>query len=93
MNSVNGSVKIIDDQLDDGLIIVRTEEDRFIAFSIYCTHRQAEVEFDIHQNLFECSSFGKSRFGLDGENISGRANQPLTRYQTEVKVDHLMVTI
>ena len=93
LDTIGGSVKVIDDQLDDGLIIVRVEENRFVAMSIYCTHRQVEVEFDSQKNLFECASFGSSRFGLDGDNLSGRAKEPLKAYEAKLENEILLVTL
>jgi len=73
--------------------VARVREDRFIALSIYCTHRQVEVEYDSQRNLFECASFGRSRFGLDGDNLSGRAKEPLKAYDTKLEDEILLVTI
>ncbi len=93
LNEMMGAVKIIDEQLNDGLIIVRVDDHTFVVSSIYCTHRQAEVEFDHQNNIFECTSFGKSRFELDGQNISGRAAKPLQAYETTLEDNILTVLI
>ena len=40
-----GSVKIIDERLSDGVIVVRVSGDDYRAASLYCTHRGVELEY------------------------------------------------
>jgi nitrite reductase/ring-hydroxylating ferredoxin subunit len=80
---VGGSVKIIDERLPDDLIVVRAADDIYIAASLYCTHRGVELEYDNEDKNFVCASAGRSRFQLDGKNISGSADKPIATYPTK----------
>lgn len=79
---VGGSVKILDANINDSLIVVRESADLYLAASIKCTHRGVEVEYRADNKCFQCASLGGSRFKTDGENVSGFAKGPLKTYPT-----------
>ncbi len=78
--SIGGSVKILDSNMDDSLIVARMAEDVYVAASIECTHRGVEVEYRADDKCFKCASLGGSMFKTDGEKIRGFANGPLKTY-------------
>jgi len=77
---VGGSVKILDSNIDDSLIVARIAEDVYVATSINCTHRGVEVEYQADDKCFKCASLGGSRFKTNGEKIRGFAEDPLKTY-------------
>jgi Rieske Fe-S protein len=87
---VGGSVKILDSDIDDSLIVVRKAEDVYVAASIKCTHRGVEVEYRAEDKCFQCASLGGSRFKTSGEKIRGFANGPLKTYSVS-SADKILV--
>ena len=77
---VGGSVKIVDANITESLIVVRESEDVYVAASIKCTHRGVEVEYRADDKCFKCASLGGSRFKTNGEKICGFAKGPLKTY-------------
>jgi Rieske Fe-S protein len=75
-----GSIKLLDSNIDDSLIIVRIAEDDYVASSIKCTHRGVEVEYRAEDKCFKCASIGASRFKTSGEKIRGFAKGSLKTY-------------
>ena len=90
---VGGSVKILDANIDDSLIVVRTTEDVYVAASIKCTHRGVEVEYRADDKCFQCASLGGSRFKTSGEKIRGFAKGPLKTYPISYDDNILIVRL
>jgi Rieske Fe-S protein len=87
---VGGSIKIVDTNIHDALIVVRETEDVYVAASIKCTHRGVEVEYRADDKCFKCASFGGSRFKINGEKVCGFAKGPLKTYPT-AREDNIVV--
>jgi len=90
---VGGSVKILDPDIDDSLIVVRKAEDVYLAASIECTHRGVEVEYRPDDQCFKCASLGGSRFKTDGEKIRGFASGPLKTYPVSSEGNTLVIRL
>ena len=90
---VGGSVKILDSEIDDSLIVARVAEDAYVAASIRCTHRGVEVEYRADDNCFKCASLGGSRFKTNGEKIGGFAKGPLKTYRVSFHGNILLVRL
>ena len=90
---VGGSVKIVDSEIDDSLIVARVAEDAYVAASIRCTHRGVEVEYRADDNCFKCASLGGSRFKTNGEKIGGFAKGPLKTYRVSFHGNILLVRL
>ncbi|MBL7114804.1 MAG: Rieske (2Fe-2S) protein [Kiritimatiellae bacterium] len=88
---VGGSVKIIDPDIGDSLIVVREAADRFVAASIKCTHRGVEVEYQPEERCFKCASLGGSRFRTSGERVGGFAKKPLAVYPVSIDNNVLVI--
>ena len=82
--AIGGSGKIIDAELGDSLIIVRTADTEYVANSIKCTHRGVEVEYHHNKRTFKCASLGGSEFALDGSSLGGFGKDPLKSYPASV---------
>jgi Rieske Fe-S protein len=87
---VGGSIKVVDANINDSLIVVRETEDVYVAASIKCTHRGVEVEYRADDKCFECASLGGSRFKTNGEKVCGFAKSPLKTYPTS-REDKILV--
>jgi len=90
---VGGSIKIVDANLPDALIVVRETEDTYLAASIKCTHRGVEVEYRPEDKCFKCASLGGSRFKTSGEKVSGFAKGPLKTYHVSRQDSSLMIRL
>ncbi len=75
--AAGGAVKVIDGRLPTPLIIARTGASRYVAVSLLCPHRSAEVEYQHAEQRFRCASLGHSAFGLDGARQRGPAKHGL----------------
>lgn len=62
----------------------RDGEDRFVAFTIYCTHTGCPVRWDQGAQLFLCPCHGGS-FYRDGAVASGPPPTPLVQYPVRVR--------
>ena len=90
---VGGSVKIVDANVNDSLIVVRETEDVYVAASIQCTHRGVEVEYRPDEKCFKCASLGGSRFTITGEKIGGFAKGPLKTYSISCEDNVLVIRL
>jgi Rieske Fe-S protein len=88
-----GSVKILDSNIDDSLIIVRIAEDDYVASSIKCTHRGVEVEYRADDKCLKCASIGGSTFKTSGEKIRGFAKSSLKTYPISSEGNTLVVRL
>jgi cytochrome b6-f complex iron-sulfur subunit len=64
------------------IIIARTGNNEFLAFTQYCTHAAGVVKFIPQKNHFECPVH-YSQFDLEGKVIQDPAQKPLKKYKTE----------
>jgi Rieske Fe-S protein len=81
LGKVGGSVKILDSQWPQPIIIGRSSDTDYVAASIQCPHRQVEVEYRHAEKQFRCASIGHSIFATDGTYRGGPAKKPLTRFE------------
>lgn len=80
LSKVGGSYTF--DYKGDKIIVIRSSETKFAAFSAFCTHKGTAVNYDAKSQQFVCPNHG-SRFASDGSNVSGQAKQPLASFATE----------
>ena len=88
-----GSIKVLDSNIDDSLIVVRITEDVYVASSIKCTHRGVEVEYRADDKCFKCASIGGSTFKTSGEKIRGFAKSSLKTYPISTEDNTLVVRL
>lgn len=62
------------------IIIVRTGESSFAAFSAKCTHKGGIVEYDGVMKQFACPKHGSTFDGTNGKVIEGPADEPLPSF-------------
>ncbi|MBY0373209.1 MAG: ubiquinol-cytochrome c reductase iron-sulfur subunit [Bryobacteraceae bacterium] len=70
--------------------IVKTADDKAIAFVPSCTHLGCAFHWDERNNNFLCPCH-TSTFTLEGQPIAGPATRPLDRYDVEVRDGKLFV--
>lgn len=75
---VGGSVVI--DSKAGKIIIVRTGDAAFSAFSAKCTHKGTTVEYDAAKNQFVCPRHGSIFDGTYGKVTEGPADEPLPSF-------------
>lgn len=68
----------------EGAWIRRVDEERFVAFSIYCTHTGCPVRWHESSQLFLCPCHGGA-FDKDGEVASGPPPGPLMRHELRIR--------
>ncbi|MEO6588389.1 MAG: Rieske (2Fe-2S) protein [Pyrinomonadaceae bacterium] len=80
LNKVGGYDTI---QTKDGkVVVVRTAEMTFSAYSAVCPHKGGPIKFDEKFQQLFCP-WHNSRFDLQGQVVKGPAKQPLTNYIAE----------
>ncbi|MGE5621089.1 MAG: ubiquinol-cytochrome c reductase iron-sulfur subunit [archaeon] len=91
--------KIKDYPLDSGRIIrfgnkpvlvIRTKEDNFKAFSASCTHLNCTVQYRGDMNVIWCACHN-GKYDLTGKNIAGPPPRPLDEYKTMIKNDEIII--
>lgn len=91
LNKVGGSVVV--DSTAGKIIILRTGESSFVAFSAVCTHKRGIVAYDADKKAFVCPKHG-SRFNpVSGEATSGPADTPLPSYSAKGTPASVTVTV
>ncbi len=75
---------------ENDIIIAYLGNDEYIALSKICTHNQCTVDFDADEEIIYCDCHG-SEFEIDGDVISGPAEDPLKEYNTELDGQTLRV--
>ncbi len=94
LNTIGGAVKKRFESLNNGnvILIIRTDENTFGAFSAQCTHWGAEVN-PPKNGVIVCPFHG-SRFSEEnGEVIEGPASMPLNRFLVEWNSEAATVTL
>jgi len=73
----------------DGVIIV-SRDDKLSIFSQKCTHLGCLVNYDSVNNIFVCPCH-RSQFSIDGANLKGPANRPLSQLDYTINEDGSIV--
>lgn len=67
----------------DPVIVVRTADEKFYAFSATCTHLDCIVGFQKEQNRIWCNCHGGA-YDLTGRNVAGPPPRPLTPFKVNL---------
>lgn len=70
--------------------VIKTAEDKVIAFAPQCTHLGCAYHWDEQRQNFLCPCH-TSTFGLDGKVLSGPAPRPLDRYEVKLAGTKLLL--
>ncbi|MEP6787208.1 MAG: Rieske (2Fe-2S) protein [Acidobacteriota bacterium] len=77
LNKVGGSQIV--ESAKGQIIVVRTGDASFVAFSAICTHKRGVVEYDAAKKQFECPNHSKFD-ASNGNVIDGPADDPLPKF-------------
>ncbi len=75
------------------VLLLRTEDDRYLAFEDRCTHFGRKLDPVPGEAKLRCCSLFHSTYDLDGKNISGAAKNPLKCYTVEQSNGDLQITL
>ena len=86
-----GGVYLQGEGLDKPVLLLRTEDDRYLAFANCCTHGGRKLDPVPGQSVVRCCSEGHSTFDYEGTRLGGPAKEPLTRYAVEESDSDLII--
>ena len=75
------------------LIVVHPKKDVYKVFADKCTHGGRELNYKNNEKQLICSSFGHSRYDLNGEVVDGPAPNRLKEFQATIKDKQLIINI
>jgi Rieske Fe-S protein len=88
-----GAVYLKGGGLTQPVFLLRTEDDRYLAYEDRCTHFGRKLDPVPGEAKLRCCSLFHSTYDLDGKNITGAAKSPLTRYTVEQSDGDLIITM
>lgn len=88
---VGGSVTA--DSTAGKIIVVRTGDASFVAFSATCTHKRGTVEYDSASKTFECPKHHSKFDGTSGKVLDGPADEPLPSYPSKGTATSVTVSV
>lgn len=83
LNKIGGAYFF--DYKGDKIVVIRKSESEFVAYSAICTHQGGFLKYDEKSQQLICQ-LHNSKFGNDGQRISGSARQPLAAFPTQSAV-------
>jgi cytochrome b6-f complex iron-sulfur subunit len=88
-----GAVYLKGSGLSKPVLLLRTEDDRYLAFEDRCTHSGRKLDPVPGEAKLRCCSIGHSVFDLEGNVVKGWAKGPLTCYAVEQSDGDLIITL
>jgi cytochrome b6-f complex iron-sulfur subunit len=88
-----GAVYLAGQGLSMPILILRTEDDQYLAFANRCTHAKRKLDPVPGESRLRCCSVFHSTFDLEGNRLSGPAKEPLTCHAVEQSDGDLIVTL
>jgi nitrite reductase/ring-hydroxylating ferredoxin subunit len=85
----NGALKFEKD--GHKILVIKANNGRFLCYENRCTHGGRELNYI--DNGIQCSSFGHSKFTLEGTRIAGPAENDLTVYPSAVVNNELVIQL
>lgn len=77
---------------DHPVLVIRTSDGAFRAFSALCTHLQCVVGYSPERNRIECPCH-QGVYSIDGQNISGPPPRPLDEYAITINDGAVIVSV
>lgn len=72
------------------IILLRTAEGEFKAFSAVCTHLDCTVQYRSDMGVIWCACHN-GKYDLNGRNIAGPPPRPLDEYETTIQGDEVVI--
>jgi len=91
LNKVGGSAVVNSSQ--GKIIVVRTGETSFVAYSAVCTHKGTTIDYVAGENKFVCPNHGSKFSAADGSVANGPARTALASYPASAKASDVTVTV
>ena len=89
-----GGTYLQDKGLTRPILVVRTDDDKYLAFTNRCTHvGHRRIDPVPGQKTLRCCSVFHSTFDYEGKRLSGPARKPLTRHETSFDKDDLLIKL
>jgi Rieske Fe-S protein len=76
----------------DPCLLIRTDAERYVAYSQKCTHLSCAVYFDSGKRRIECPCHEGAFSAADGRPLQGPPPRPLPRIRLERRGDELVAT-
>lgn len=73
------------------VILIRTAEDKLVAFSAVCTHLDCTVQYKKEMGTIWCACHN-GKYDLTGRNISGPPPRPLDPYVVNLKGEEIYIS-
>ena len=80
LSEIGGAVTIVDESLPSYILIARIQNNDYRVTSSECPHRGHAIDYVHEDEVFKCSSLGGESFNLNGDYVSGLAEEDLTTY-------------
>ncbi len=89
-----GAVYLKGQGLQTPVLVLRAEDDQYLAFANRCTHYAGRKLDPVPgKPVLRCCSVGHSTFDYEGNRLSGWAKEPLTCYAVEQSDGDLIITL
>jgi len=73
------------------VVLIKTEEGKFVALSATCTHLDCIVQYKKDTKQIWCACHNGT-YDLNGRNVSGPPPRPLENYEVNVLNDEIIIT-
>ena len=91
LSEIGGSILV--DSTAGQIIVVRTGDSSFIAFSALCTHKRGLIDYDPVKKQFTCPKHNSTFDGATGNVIDGPADEPLPSYPAKGTSSSVTVSV
>ena len=88
-----GAVYLKEQGLKRPVLVMRTDDDQYLAFEDRCSHGGRKVDPVAGEATLRCCSLSHSVFDLDGKVVKGPAKDPLKKYAVEQSGGDLVITL
>ena len=91
LNKIGGS-QVVESKVGK-IIILRTGDSSFVAFSAKCTHKGGLIEYDDDANNFLCQKHGSRFDKATGAVVQGPADDPLPGYPAKGSATSVVISV
>ena len=87
----SGAVYLEGGKLSEPLFLMRTEDDKYLAFVNRCSHCRHKIDPMPKKPLLRCCGPSHSIYDYDGNKITGPAKGPLVKYYVEQSAGDVII--
>jgi cytochrome b6-f complex iron-sulfur subunit len=85
--------KVSGPENDIKIVLVHANDDQFYALENKCTHMGRELQYKAGDEIMRCTSFGHSKYELDGDRVKGPAKNDLKTFPVAADQNEIVITI